>query len=156
MTETTNIPEIVELEEQTAAVVRGRVPGDQLPGFYDRAYAEVFRVLGEQGIGPVGPPFGRYLSMPTEAVELEAGVGTERPVEPSGEVQPVVLPGGRVARLVHVGGYDGLGGSWQQLEAWVAAQGEHPGSAPWEEYVTEPDPALEPAELRTVLIWPLA
>lgn len=154
-TETTHVPEIVELPEQTAAVVRGRVPADQLPGFFDKAYAEVFTVLKEQGIGPVGPPFGRYLSM-SDTVEVEAGVGTERAIEPSGEVQPVVLPGGRAARLVHEGPYERLGESWRELEAWITALGEKPGGAPYEEYVSEPDPATDPERLHTVIVWPLA
>jgi len=70
-------------------------------------------------------------------------------------VHPGSLPAGRVARLVHVGGYDGLGESWGRLGAWIAEQNLAPGTVIWEVYVTEPNPDMDPADLRTELYWTL-
>lgn len=46
--------------------------------------------------------------------------------------------------------------SWHELESWITALGENPGGPPYEEYVTEPDPATDPEKLHTVIVWPLA
>jgi effector-binding domain-containing protein len=72
-----------------------------------------------------------------------------------GEVRAGTLPGGRIARLVHVGGFDRLGDSWAALGAWIGAQGFTPSRDLWEVYVTEPSPDMDPAELRTELLWRL-
>lgn len=148
--------EIVELEPQTVAVIHATVPMGELTAFYDRAYGEVFAALGRQGVQPVSAAFGRYFGEPGETVEIEAGIATDREVEPDGEVRAATLPGGRAARAVHVGGFDGLGESWRRLADWIGEQGEVPGESMWEEYVTEPSPEMDPEELRTVLVWPLA
>jgi len=63
------------------------------------------------------------------------------------------LPAGRVARLVHQGGYDQLGASWGRLRSWIDAHGVNPGRDLWEVYVTEPSPHIDPAALRTELNW---
>ena len=52
--------ELVELEPQPVAVVRGHVTVDGIPGFLGEAYDEVIRALTAQGHKPAGPPFGRY------------------------------------------------------------------------------------------------
>lgn len=68
---------------------------------------------------------------------------------------PSSLPGGRIARLIHLGAFDGLGTSWEQLVAWVYEHGMQPGEVFWEVYLTEPAPDMDPAELRTELNLPI-
>ena len=59
--------------------------------------------------------------------------------------------GGRVARTVHAGGYDGLGEAWGSLIGWAAEQGLAPTGEMWEVYLTEPTPDGDPADNRTEL-----
>ena len=66
------------------------------------------------------------------------------------------LPAGRAARLVHHGSYDELGSSWERLARWMRDQRLEPAAFFWEVYVTEPSPDMDPADLRTELIWPVA
>jgi len=49
-----------------------------------------------------------------------------------------------------------LGSSWQQLERWIRAQGLEPANSFWEVYATEPTAEMDPADLRTELIWPVS
>ena len=63
------------------------------------------------------------------------------------------MPGGRVAHLLHVGGYDGLSESWQRLRTWVDDEGLTAGDTFWEVYLTQPTPDMDPAELCTELYW---
>lgn len=149
-------PGVVDLPAATTAVIGGTIPMSELAAFFDRAFSTLAAVVGEQQIAIVGPAFAYYLAPPTDTAELEVGFPTDRPVEPSGDVRPSSLPEGRVARVVHHGGYDGLGAAWAGLGAWAGEHGHAPGAGFWEVYVTEPSPDMDPADLRTELYLPLA
>lgn len=152
---TTREPQLVTTEPVVTAVVRGVVPAHELPAFYDRAFGVLPGTVAAQGIAVVGPAFGLYHGLPGERVDLEAGFPIDRAVQPEGEVVAGELPGGRVARLVHTGSFDGLGPAWQRLGEWIGAQGLTPGEVFWEVYLTEPAPDMDPADLRTELNWPV-
>ncbi|GAA4664105.1 MULTISPECIES: GyrI-like domain-containing protein [Amycolatopsis] len=148
-------PEIVVAEPVVTAVIRRELPLAELSGFFDSAFQALPATIAAQGIEIAGPAFALYRSFTPERVDVEIGFATDRPVEPNGEVTPGKLPGGRIARLVHVGGYDGLPESWQRLHSWLGAQKLRPGSLWWEVYATKPSPEMDPAELRTELYLPL-
>lgn len=84
-----------------------------------------------------------------------SGTATDRPFAPEAGVAASSLPGGRVARLIHLGAFDGLGTSWERLVAWVHEHGMQPGEVLWEVYLTEPAPDMDPAELCTELNLPI-
>jgi len=149
----TTTPAIVELEEQTTAVIRGEVPMSELAPFFDRAFSTLPAALARQHVTPVGPPFARYAGPPTDVAVLEVGFPTATAIEPDGEVVPSSLPAGRVARTVHAGGYDGLGAAWASLAAWISERGHTPGTVLWETYLTQPTPEADPADARTELSW---
>jgi effector-binding domain-containing protein len=149
-------PQLVEVDEQPTAVVRGRVPMAELPGFFDRSFGTLAGTLAEQGVEIVGPAFARYSGPPGEIADLEVGFPVAGAVEASGDVEPGTLPGGTVARVVHPGAYEDLGAAWGALSEWMAAEGHSPGPALWETYLTEPTPDTDPADLRTELTWTVA
>jgi effector-binding domain-containing protein len=72
-----------------------------------------------------------------------------------GRVQPGQLPAVRVARTVYHGGYEGLGGGWGELMAWIAANGHTAATDLWEVYLTDPSSSPDPASWRTELNRPL-
>lgn len=150
---TTEQPRLVTVEPVVTAAVRDVVRMTELPAFYDRVFGTVPVVLAGQGIGIAGPAFGLYRGVPGETVDLEAGFPTDRAVTPDDDVVAGRLPGGRIARTVHAGSFDGLGPAWQRLGDWIGAQGLTPGEELWEVYLTEPSPEMDPADLRTELNW---
>jgi effector-binding domain-containing protein len=149
-------PELVTVEPTTTAVVRGTISSEEVTDFFDRSFSVLREAIAAQGVSPTGPAFGFYRGMPDETMDLEVGFPTDRPIEPDGSAEAGELPGGQVARLVHTGSYDGLGGAWQRLGAWIAEQGLTPGETYWEVYLTEPSPDMDPADLRTELNWPVS
>jgi effector-binding domain-containing protein len=146
-------PQLDDLNEIATAVIHGVVPMAEIVDFFDRSFAELAAVLERQGIAPTGPAFARYAGPPGETADLEVGFPVHDSVAPEGQVHPSVLPAGPVARLVHTGGYDLLGQTWGRLGAWMAEQSLTPGADLWEVYVTEPNPDMDPADLRTELFW---
>ncbi|MFG3343661.1 GyrI-like domain-containing protein [Streptomyces sp. NPDC048018] len=149
-------PRLVELEPEITAVVRGVVALDELRTFFDGAFGALGRVLHRQQVPPKSAAFGLHHGAPGEKLNLEVGFVTGREVRAEDGVATGVLPGGRVARVTHRGGFDGLAESWERLGAWIRAQGLRGGEDRWEVYVTQPTPDMDPRELRTELNWPIA
>ncbi|WP_209446657.1 GyrI-like domain-containing protein [Streptomyces palmae] len=147
--------EVVTLEPVVTAVVRGVVPVAGLRDFFDASFGALARVIEAQRLTVLGPAFALYHGAPGESVDLEVGFATDSVVRPEDGVVAGSLPGGRVARLTHRGGFDGLGSSWERLHSWVRERGLSAGADRWEVYVTRPAPDMDPSELRTELNWPL-
>lgn len=143
-------PEIVTLEPTPTAAMRGTVTMAELRDFYDRSFGQVAAAAARQGVAPT-VAYGLYLAPPVDRFELEVGFVVSGGFEADGDVAPSALPGGRAARLVHMGSYDDLSRSWQRLTAWIGQQGLAPTGPMWEVYVTEPTPQTDPATLRTEL-----
>ncbi|MFC4493408.1 GyrI-like domain-containing protein [Streptomyces ovatisporus] len=148
-------PELVTVEQATTAVVRGVVPTAELRNFFDDSFRELAAAVSVQQVAVQGPAFALYHGAPGETADLEVGFVTDRPVKPRGDVAAGSLPAARVARLLHLGPFDGLGASWGRLGAWIREQGLTPGEDLWECYLTEPSPDMDPDDLRTELNWPV-
>jgi effector-binding domain-containing protein len=145
--------ELVAVEAVTTAVVKGAVATNDLATFFDDSFGVLGAVLAHQSVAPTGPAFARYDGPVDETAVLEVGFPTDRAIEPEGSAEASALPAGRVARVIHAGSFDALGGTWQRLEAWINHQGLTPTEVFWEVYLTEPSPAMDPADLRTELNW---
>lgn len=150
------VPEIVELEPQEAIAVRGDVKIADLAGFFERAFREAADAAGASGVEIVGPPFGFYPEMPTETVVVEAGFPVSAAVHINGDAHRIVLPGGRAVQAVHVGPYDTMEESYDQLQSWMAEHGLHPAVGMWECYLSDPQVERDPANWQTRIVWPIA
>jgi effector-binding domain-containing protein len=51
------------------------------------------------------------------------------------------LPGGRAARVLYRGPYDGVAEAYEAGEKWLADHRYTPSGLPWESYLDEPDVA---------------
>ena len=142
---TTTQMELTDQTAQPAAVVRGHVSVDVLPAFLGGAFEEVLRVLGDQGLEPAGPPFGRYTPA-AGGFDAEVGFPASGAVTGAGRVQATELPGGRTATALHVGGYETIGETYERLAAWTATRGCTPVGTPWETYLDGPE-VVEPRTL---------
>lgn len=130
--------ELVELEPQEVAVVRGHVTVDGIPGFLGGAYAEVMAALGGQRLTPSGPPFARY-EQTADGFEVEAGFPVAGTVTPSGRVVAGRLPGGSAASVLHRGSYGGLAAAYRAAGDWLTTNGYVAAGAAWESYLDGPD-----------------
>lgn len=147
---------IIELDERPTAVVRERVPVDDLPQFFGRALHQAMEALQAQGRHPTGPPIALYHGKPNGSADIEAGFPVEAPITPSAGVTPGHLPGGRVVEAVHVGSYDTMERTYDQVMAWMAEHRLTPADEMWEVYLTDPGAQPDPATWRTEIFWPVA
>lgn len=154
-------PEFTHLPEHLTIVARfERVTMEGIREHFDGGFRRLAGVLAEHGILPTGAAFAHYDREPSTPFTLEVGfpVGWEHEgLEFAADAGVALsrLPGGRVARLSHVGGYEGLGAAWGRLGAFVAREEARPIGGFWEVYVTEPTPGADPAAMRTDLFMPV-
>jgi effector-binding domain-containing protein len=149
-------PQIVQTAAQPAAIIHVTIPRDEIQHVMGPGYQELMAAIAEQGIAPAGPWFTRHLRWEPEIYDFEIGVPIAAPVAPVGRVVAGELPAATVAQTVYHGGYEGLGGGWGELDAWLAAEGHTTSPTFWERYIAGPESGAEPADWRTELNRPLA
>lgn len=142
--------QVADLQEQHVALVRAHISVAEIPGFLSGAFTEVPAVAARQGLHLTGAPFGRYRFAPDGSLDAEAGFPVSGVVTPAGRVEPGVLPGGHVARTLHVGSYDSVGDAYEAAESYLTRSGYEPTGLAWECYLDEPDVA----EPRTEVFMP--
>lgn len=132
-------------------------PMDRMPEVFDAAFRAIFPAMAQHGLSPSGPAFALYHRAPDETADFEVGMPLAQAAPSTIEavdgmrLEPSWLPGGRAARISHLGGYDQLSAAWAGFMGQVAAAGAAPEMPFWEVYVTEPRPGMDPSQLRTDL-----
>jgi len=137
------------------AVVRLACPTPQIADAFSVAMPEVLDCIARQGSSVAGAAFARYFDYVPERAEFEAGVPVSTPIAAQGRVEPGRLPGGRVARSVHRGPYDGLQHAHDAIGDWVLAHDHDPAGPVWEVYVKGPQHGEDSSRWETEVVWPL-
>lgn len=144
------------IEPQTAAAIRAEVPMAELRDVFDHGFHAVAQAVEAQGVAIAGPPFGFYPRMPGDTVAVVVGFPVAGTIAAEGEVEPFELPGGRVVTGAHVGPYETLAQSYEELMAWTRAEGLTLAEGMWESYLSDPSAEPDPRTWRTLITWPLA
>jgi effector-binding domain-containing protein len=147
--------EIVEIRAQPTAALRIACTVAELPATLGQAFDEAVAAITAAGAEFAGPPYARYRSFDPTGLEAEVGFPVAGPFTASGRVERSELPGGRVARTTHIGSYEGIGGTWERVTAWLQEQGLEMREPGWESYLTDPGTDPDPATWRTELTFPI-
>jgi len=146
---------INEIGEQQIVSIRGRFEQQRIPEFIGKAFGELFGRLGLLGVSPAGPPFVIYHQFGPHEVDAEVCVPVSGPVEASGRVQARTIPAMTVARMLHVGPYEELGGAYITLDAWIERGGLEAVGPLQERYLNGPGDNVTPAEYQTEIEIPI-
>lgn len=147
--------QIAEHSEQATAVVRAQVPMAELADFFSQAFSDVMAALQEQGVQPVGPPFGKYYGQPGALVDVEAGFPVPGDIAPDGNVVPGSLPAGRIVEATHTGSFDTLANTYADIEGFFTEHQLTPSEVMWENYLADPETEQSPEHARTQICWPV-
>ena len=147
---------LFERQEQATAVIRERVPMNELPQFFARAYQATMAAAQAQGRHPTGPPFSMYHGRPTDVVDVEAGFPVNGAIAPADGVVPGTLPAGKVVQTTHVGPYDTLSQTYDMVLGYMKEHDLTPADDMWEVYLSDPQRQPDPATWRTEIFWPVA
>ena len=143
------------LEPQPAVVIRATASQEDLGPLMGELFPAVLGFVLASPAEPAGPPFCRYLNMGGEAWAIECGMAVSEAVAGVGRVEATELPGGAAVTAMHVGPYETLAQSWEELQEWVAQNGKAASAAPWEIYWTDPGEVQDAAQWRTEIVIPV-
>jgi effector-binding domain-containing protein len=149
-------PQILETEARATAVIHITVSRAEIQAVMGQGQRELMTTLASQGITPAGRWFTHHFKMSPAIFDFEIGVPVVVPVAAAGRVRSGELPATTVARTIYHGPYEGLATAWQELDAWIVAQGRTPAPSLWETYVTDPATNPDPTTWLTELTRPLA
>ena len=135
-------PELVKIVPSPAAVVRDTVAVSDLPSSIGRAFGAAVAAAAGQGLELVGAPFAFHPRAPSDVVEGPPVSGSQ-PRSSRGCCRALELPGGHAATIVHVGPYDRMEKTYEQVRVWMTVQGftDHLREVDLSDASTEPDPS---------------
>lgn len=148
-------PSIVEIPEQTFALLHLTFPREEIRNVMWPGLQEVKAAIATQGLSPAGPWGDHQLKKDPEFFDLEICVPVSSPIKAVGRVKLGTRPAMKVARTVHHGDYEGLCEAWEKFDAWMEAQGLRPAEDTWQIYSVGPETSQQPSDWRTELLRPL-
>lgn len=151
----------LELDAVPLAVIRHEgIRIADLRDAFDSGYAAIGAAFAAGTLIPAGPALAIYHGDPMGVFDLELGFPVQAPPSDpiaTGDgtaITASTLPTGKAVATTVLGSYDGLGAGWAALVARAAEAGMHPSGVWIEVYVS--DPGVDPDELRTDLLMPVA
>ncbi len=147
--------EIIERVAQPSLSIRTRASVQDLPRVLGKSYGKLMQYLGELGETPAGAPYVAYFNMDMQNLDMEIGFPVLSPLPGKGELQAGFLPAGKSAACHYTGPYNEVASAYNDLSAWIAAQGVQPTGVAYEFYLNDPQ-TTPPAELQTLILFPLA
>lgn len=146
--------QIREQSEQPVLSIRRRTSVQDLPQLLGETYGRIAGCLAEMGEQPVGAPFAAYYNMDMQDLDVEIGFPTARPLAGKDDIQPGVIPGGKLAYALHTGPYSEIAPAYDALTLFVKEQGYQPSGVAYEFYMNDPQETQQ-AELHTQIVFPL-
>jgi effector-binding domain-containing protein len=147
--------ELIQQPPKHFVGIRRKVPIGDLAGFFSEAFPKVTRWLDGHGVPRQSAPMALWCGMDMEAgiADTHAGCFVQSAIEVDGEITAGTTEGGDTLKLVHRGGYDTMGQSWQRIFQRAKELDRPPGTG-WEIYVDDPT-LVEPNLVRTEIYLPL-
>ncbi|HWY74534.1 MAG TPA: GyrI-like domain-containing protein [Verrucomicrobiae bacterium] len=122
--------ELTDSKPITTAVIRSRVPAQELARFVPAACGEVWSFFRAAGLRKPG----RHVALYLDGGFVEVGAEVSEPFNGNERIHCSQLPGGAVATTVHFGPYGGLGDSHAAVREWCASHGRRLSGTCWEIY----------------------
>jgi effector-binding domain-containing protein len=138
--------ELTDSNPITTAVIRGRVPAQELAQFVPAACGEVWSFIRSAGLRRPG----RHTSLYLEDGLVEVGAEVSAPFTGNERIHCSQLPGGLVATTVHFGPYGHLRDAHVAIREWCASKGHRLSGTCWEIYGHwEQSWDADPSKIRT-------
>lgn len=130
---------LVDQPEQPVLSIRTTIAVADMPAVLGRAYAEIMEQIETLGEYPAGMPFVAYYNLDMQALDIEIGFPTSRPLPGKGVVQPSIIPASPAATCEYTGPYEEMEPAYNALNAWIAERGYEPTGVVYEYYLNGPD-----------------
>jgi effector-binding domain-containing protein len=147
--------EIEDVASQRVASTRATTIPAEIGATFGQKIKVVGAFLQRTGAKMAGPPYARYFNYSPEDVDMEIGAPIDGDVSGDDNVEVHDMPGGRVAAAIHLGRYEGLAETYDELATWISRHGFDREGAPWEVYIAYPGNEPEPEKWETRIYWPV-
>jgi effector-binding domain-containing protein len=138
--------QLADSKPTTTAVIRSRVPAQELAQFVPAACGEVWSFIRSAGLRRPG----RHVALYLNDGFVEVGAEVSGPFTGNERVHCSQLPGGIVATTVHFGPYGNLGDAHTAVREWCAGHGRRSSGISWEIYGHWEDSwNRDPSKIRT-------
>jgi effector-binding domain-containing protein len=138
--------ELMDSKPITTAVIRSRVPAQNLAQLVPAACGEVWSFIRAAGMRRPGRHVALYLA---DGI-VEVGAEVSEPFTGNERIHCSQLPAGAVATTVHFGPYGHLGDAHAAIREWCARNGHRFSGTSWEIYGHwEESWNSDPAKIRT-------
>lgn len=139
---------------ESASIVTGEI-GQKI----GEAYGEIMALIGVANLEMVGMPINitRKFSLEDMVCDFDPALRVaELPedLELSGRIQKGESYSGKAMKIVHVGDYSNLKGTYDSIMAYIEENGIELNGDSWEEYVDDPT-TVSPEEVRTFIYFPV-
>ena len=150
---------IVEVPDQNVLAIRKRGHYHIVPELLAVLFEFVFR----KQVAIAGMPMLLLHETSKEEAEeadrngtadVEVAVPVNAQVRTEGDIIAYTLPGGTMARIIHLGPYENAGESYERLFAWIAERGLIIKGPIREVYYNDPR-EVKPAEIKTEILVPV-
>lgn len=148
--------EVLTIPAQTIISERLTARLDDVGLAIGRAITATRAFITRHDAQPSGAPIALYhTGMEEESLAIEVGWPIAAPLPGEGAIGLGTIGGVTVARTLHRGPHERIGGAFAALAGWIQRHGHETAGAPWETYLTEPSDAADPSQLLTTVSWPI-
>lgn len=145
--------EVITTKSQSAISIREKVKVQDISKEMGRMFDELCPLL-QGDVVCVGPPFAFYHSWSNDETDMDVGFPVSGKTISKGRVRPFELPAVKAVVGMHVGPYDKIVDSYNEMMEWIKSNGYMPAEYMWEEYLNSPD-EVPMDKLMTRLVWPI-
>jgi effector-binding domain-containing protein len=151
---------IIEVKEQPTLTIRESTTLSAIPEKIGGIFAEILAFMEKRGISPVGAPFAYWHNMGPDCInkgifDMECGFPVSVPVEGVGQIKKSKLPGGKVITAMHIGSYDTLAQTYEEVLSWIKENGYQVEDDMWETYLTNPCEEPDQSKWMTEIFFPI-
>lgn len=145
-------PRIETIDAWIGAGIRQTVPMNELGRVFPEVYQKVAGAVMAAGGQLRGPAYACYFGMPTDVVDVEIGFSIDRELDLDG-MTVTSWPPTQAVVGTHLGPYDRLAESYEEIGAWMEQQDIALTDFMWEFYDSPPD--VDQTKAVTRMVFPL-
>lgn len=120
-----------------------------------KAFGELVAATTQAKVQVVGSPFCVYPALNNESMEMICALPVSKDVPAVGKFKVQQLPGGPAVKAIHLGAYEKLVNTHQEIGKYIQVKMLAVNGAPWEVYVTDPMAEKDTARWVTEVYYPV-
>ncbi len=147
--------ERITTEPQPVLFIRRKISQTELQPYFAECFGKLFSHGVEHTLSITGNPIARYVSLGPGLWTVDCILPLAHRVADVKDFQSGELVGGDVLKATHLGPYEALEESYEQIQSMMDKEDLVSRGAHWEQYVTDPGDEPDPRKWQTDIYWPV-